>query len=225
MPYTFENPEQTTFKAIKFNGQLFSVGRGLFIHITKYHPSIIEQQTIHSKSKTPFTLENFSKTTRAQKEWFKGLRFEYVDVDKKYREEIKACSKFGEGWWPGRSKLAVPGVDYPLSYSNFLMHYENGTTYFRRLGRGNNIPNEARVEYQSGVEFTRKGYLEAIKKYREITGQSVLFDLPLPRDKYGFYHLKQLSVLNPIPELVPADWVVWRIKNKKDREEFMKNAG
>lgn len=224
MPQYFEKPEQTTFNALKFNGQYFYVGRGLFIHFMKYYPSIIEEQNRHSRSKTPFTLEEFAKATRAQKKWFKGLKLEYEAVDKKYREEIRTLSKVGEGWWPERKLLPRPGVDYEITYSNFLMNYE-GPKYYRRLGKGMNIPNDQRVHFQTGVEFTRAGYKQAVKAYRKLVGKPVLFDLQLPYDDgFGYYCLKQMSSLAPIPELHPVDWLVWRIKNKTDREEFIQRV-
>lgn len=220
MGYYFENPDKLTFKAIEFNNQLFAVGRGLFIHLMKYYPEMVEEQARTSKSKVPFTLKNFAEATRDYKEWFNGIRFKYIEVSKEYRTEIKAMSKVGEGWWPERKKLLVPGIDYDLTYSNFLMNYE-GEGYHRRLGKGFGIPNEKRIEFQDGVEFTRKGYAKALEAYQKVVGSSVMFNILLPMNKFGWYHLRQISLLSPIPEIKPCDWIVWKIKNKEDRDKFI----
>jgi len=220
MPYNFERPDQKTFKALKFNGQIFAVGRGLFIHLMKYFPHDVETIANISKSKVDFTLENFAVATRGQKSHFKGMRLTYVDVDKSYRDEIKSLSKVGEGWWPERSHLPIPGEDYELTLANFLMNYE-GLSFHRRLGKGRNIPNDKRVEYQTGVEFTRRGLREATMKYRELTGQHQLFSLELPRDQFGWYWMKQINAHSPIPTFEPAIWTVYRIKNRGDREAWI----
>ncbi len=224
MPYKFENPDLKTFKALKFNGQLFAVGRGLFIHLQKYFPQTLAETVSNSRSKVEFSLDGFAKATRAYKINYKGLRFEYVDVSKEHRPTIKACSKFGEGWWPERSRLRPALTDQAPTISDFLMNYENGTTYMRRLGKGHNMNHEERLNLQDGVEFTRKGYKEAIKAYQKLTGGNQQFSIMMPMDRYGYLHLKKLSAKNPIPEIQPVSWLVWRIKNKTDREEFIKNA-
>ena len=220
MPQYFERPDQKTFKALKFNGQIFAIGRGLFIHLMKYYPQDVQDLIRTSRSKVEFNLENFVKTVRGQKTHFKSLRLEYVDIDKSYREEIKLLSKVGEGWWPERKVLPKPGLDYDLTFSNFLMNYE-GDRFHRRLGRGMNIPNTERTKYQSGVEFTRIGLRKAILAYRTLTGKDQLFGLELPSDQFGWYWMKQLSALSPIPTFEPAVWTIYKIKNKKDREAWI----
>jgi len=219
MPY-FERPDQTTFKALEFNGQIFAIGRGLYIHLTKYFPQEVNEIIKLSRSKVEYNLENFVRTVRGQKTHFKSIRLTYVDVDKSYRDEIKVLSKVGEGWWPERKNLSKPGIDYELTFQNFLMNYE-GPGYHRRLGKGRNIPNDRRVEFQTGVEFTRKGLRGAIKKYRELSGKQLLFGLELPHDQFGWYWMKPLSVHSPIPTFEPAVWVVYIIKNQKDREAWI----
>lgn len=222
--YTFTDPTKTTFKAIKFNGMFFATGRGLYIHFMKYHPSIIPQQEKNSKSKVPFTLENFAEATRKHRKWFKGIRFEYVDVEKIYRDEIKAHSKFGEGWWPDRKILLEPEKDYMPLFANFAMNYENGRNYFRRLGKGNNIPNNRRLEFQTGVEFTTEGFSDMVRAYQKFIGEEALFALHFPETRCKIYTLNKLIAQSPIPKLRPVDWFVWTIKNRKDREEYIKNA-
>ena len=217
---TFERPEQTTFKALKFNGQIFAIGRGLFIHLAKYYPNEVNELIKISKSKQEWTVENFVRTTRGQKSHFKGMRLEYVDVDKVYRDEIKELSRVGEGWWPERKNLPQPGVDYDLTFANFMMNYE-GKDFYRRLGKGRNIPNQKRAEYQTGVEFTRNGFKIAMKKYRELSKLHSLFALELPLDQYGWYWMKQINAHSPIPTFEPALWVAYIIKNKVDREAWI----
>jgi hypothetical protein len=111
-----------------------------------------------------------------------------------------------------------------MNFANFMMNYE-GERYFRRLGKGNNIDNRERYQYQTGVEFTRKGYRLMLRAYRAVAGKVPLFQVMLPYGGPGYLWMKPLSLQNAIPQIVPIDWMVWKIKNKKDREEYMKNGG
>lgn len=218
--YKMERPNQKTFKVLLFNGQMFAIGRGLFIHLMKYFQKEVEELKATSRSKLEFTLENFVNVVRGQKSHFKGMKLTYVDVDKSYREEIKFWSSLGEGWWPERKVLRKPEIDYDLSFVNFLMNRED-FEFHRCLGKGINVPNTDRWKYQVAVEFTREGLRRAIMDYRKLVDKPQLFALELPPDNFTWYQMKALSAMSPIPTFEPVYWTIYTIRYKKDREEFL----
>lgn len=225
MKYHFSDPTKTTFKAIRFNNQIFARGRGLFIHIMKYFPQIAEQSIKHSRSKVEWTPENFSKATHGMKTHFKGIAFDYVDIDKEHKTAIQNLSKTGEGWWPERSKLTRPPLENESEFFHFLLNYEDPPKYVRRLGRGMNIPNEKRLEYQTGVDFTPKGFSDMQKAYRKKASSKRAALVHLPRSVAGYYFLPRLSKeFQGTLEVQPALWVQWSIRKRTNREEFLENV-
>lgn len=223
--YTFENPEQTTFKALKFNDQYFTRGRGLFIHIMKYFPSIAKEAQINSTSALEWTPENFAEATHRVHTHFKGIKFEYVDLPKGHREEIRALSKVGEGWWPERKRLKEPGVDFEVTLHSFMINYENPPHYVRRLGRGFNVTLEERMEMQSGVDFNRKGFGLMRKEFMRLVGAKELTFLRYPKMDAYYYHMRQLTMIHDgLLKMEKPEWRVWLLYGDERRERYLKNV-
>lgn len=221
--YTFSDPSKTDFFALEFNGQIFAKGRGLFIHIMKYFPSIAKDLEYSSRSAVKWTPENFSNATHRHATHFKGMAFNYVKVDKRFRKEIRELSKQGEGWWPSRSDLKKPGEDYELTFQNFMMNYENPPHFVRRLGRGLNVDLEKRLEMIEGVDFTRVGFEKMISAYRKAMGSNLLISFELPYKEPTYYHIGRYSYeYGGMRSITVPHWRQWCIVGEKKREEYIK---
>lgn len=219
--YTFSNHDDPMFSAIKFNGQIFAKGRGLFIHIMKYFPSLAKQAIETSRSELEWNPENFSKATHRHAGAFKGISFEYVRVDKKHRDAIRQLSKAGEGWWPSRGDLLKPGIDYELTFHNFMMNYENPPHYTRRLGRGLNVSIEERYELQSGVDFSRRGFAEMKEQYQKYLGRDHIFIFELPGGPHEYYFIRKFGFSNEgFREYEYATWRRWTIAGEGRRKDY-----
>lgn len=222
MPYYFTNHEKTTFKAIKFNDQIFHTGRGMFIHLEKYYPQTIERINKQSRSKAEWTPENFAEATRNLKSHFKGIKFEYVEVDKSMREVIRELSSVGEGWWPERMQKRW---HEKMPFKEFMLAYE-GFGYYRRLGGGGKIDLEERVLRCEVVDFTRNGLMGALDKYEQMTGfRPRVVNLQMIINQ-AYYFLNEISIGDIITP-APSPWshlIVIQRKNRKRAKESYENA-
>lgn len=218
--YYFSDPDKKTFKAIEFNGQYFARGRGLFIHLKKYFPDTFEQAVENSLSEIEATPENFSKATHGLKSHFKGIKLNYVDLDKDFRDEIKALSSVGEGWWPERKRIRYHDK---MNLGDFMVNYEKAPEYIRCLGKGVNVTLETRMTLQSGIEFTREGFRNMLAKFHEITGERIP-PFNISRPVFDYYYLSVASAkLRDLNRLEVVEWRVWQMLAKR-REEYLNSV-